>query len=355
MPKYNLIDDLDSEEKKSQDNGAAADDKAAAKDQDETKLSDFIVDDIDVSEPAAPAPEEDVIIEKDDEPDDFTGQQKYTVPEGTPPMQPYELESEYEDEKQPGINFKPILIGVGIVAALVIIYFVVDSFILGGSDEPETEAVTETPEQKLQREREEQRQRQLLNYSTANKHYLSYIATLNSIRSNDVTFSSILFYDKSLALEVFASDRAKLAQFNMQLKNNNKIADYVLETAEDRPGSKGGVFALYNILMSSPPAAASGGSVQSTTASNWTSAVSTQFGLNLITQRQVASRSENGFSVTRNEFVFEGSYDNCNRLITQLASQNYNLSIFKLNLLPKDQRLMSKADYELRMIIDFYR
>lgn len=355
MPRYNLIDDLDAEEQKPQPPAESEENQESPADPDETKLSDFIVEDVIISEPEMkPVENDEVVVEKNDVPDDFTDQQKFTVPDGTPPMQPYDLGTEFEDEKQPGINFKPFLIGFGIIAVLAIIYFAVDQLFLSGEDVPETEVVTETAEEKMRRVQEEQKQRLLLNHSTINKHHLSYLSALTEINKGDVTYSSFLLYDNTLNFEVFASNRDKLAQFNMLLKTNNKVKNYSIETSVTRPGSKGGVFALYNVAMTPPPTAPSGGSVTSTSPSNWVSTTTSQFGLSLLSQRQISNRSEGTFSVSRNEFIFEGSQANCNRVVSQLASQNYNLKIYKLMLLPRDQRLMSKAAYELRLIIDFY-
>ena len=354
MPKYNLIDDLESEEQKPQEPAESVEKKDSPADSDDTKLSEYIVEDIVVSEPEMKPGEDDLIVEKDDSPGDFADQQKFTVPEGTPPMQPYDLGSDYEDEKQPGLNYKPILIGIAAVAAIIIIYFAIDMFFLSGEQTPETEVVVETPEEKMRRVREEQKQNLLLNYSNSNKHRISYLSALIDLNTTDVKYSSFLLYGSSLNFEVFAKNRDKLARFNILLKNSNKANNYSIESAVTRTGSKGGVFALYNLDMTPPAPGVTGGPVASTTPSNWVTTTTNQFGLNLTSQRQISNRPENIFSISRNEFVFEGSESNCNRLIKHLASQNMNLNTHKLMLLPRDQRLMSKAAYELRLIIDFY-
>jgi len=319
MPKYNLIDDLESEEQKPQEPAESVEKKDSPADSDDTKLSEYIVEDIVVSEPEMKPGEDDLIVEKDDSPGDFADQQKFTVPEGTPPMQPYDLGSDYEDEKQPGLNYKPILIGIAAVAAIVIIYFAIDMFFLSGEQTPETEVVVETPAEKMRRVREEQKQNLLLNYSNSNKHRISYLSALIDLNTTDVKYSSFLLYGSSLNFEVFAKNRDK-----------------------------------YNLDMTPPAPGATGGPVASTTPSNWVTATTNQFGLNLTSQRQISNRPENIFSISRNEFVFVGSESNCNKLIKHLASQNMNLNTHKLMLLPRDQRLMSKAAYELRLIIDFY-
>ncbi len=354
MPKYNLIDDLESEEQKPQEPAESVEKQDSPADLDDTKLSEYIVEDIVVSEPEMKPAAEDIVVDKNDSPGDFTDQEKFTVPEGTPPMQPYDLGSDYEDEKQPGLNYKPILIGIAAIAAIVIIYFAIDMFFLSGEQTSETEVVVETPEEKMRRVREEQKQNLLLNYSNTNKHRMSYLSALIDLNTTDVKYSSFLLYGNSLNFEVFAKNRDKLAQFNILLKSSNTANNYSIESAVTRTGTRGGVFALYNLDMTPPAPGATGGSVATTSPSNWVTTATNQFGLSLTSQRQISNRPESIFSISRNEYVFEGSESNCNRLIKHLATQNINLNTHKLMLLPRDQRLMSKAAYELRLIIDFY-
>lgn len=372
MPKYNLMEDMDSEEKDSPKPPPDDEEKKISEDEvDDTKLSDYIVEDIVISEPEMDSVEEKPETPEADRepeppavstdapadvPNDFTDHERYTVPEGTPPMQPFDLGSDYEDEKQPGLNYKPIVIGIAAVAAVAIIYFAIDYFFLSGDAADETEVVTETPEQKLQREREERKQAFLSNLSTKNKHRVSYISSLVNLNTGDVKFSSMLLYDNSFNFEIFAKNRDKLAQFNVQLKDNTKLKNYKIETAENRPGSKGGVFALYNLDMGAAPGGPTSGTQKaaSTTPANWIASSGNQFGLSVQSQRQISSRTESQFSVTRHEIIFEGAESSCTNLVKQIVAQNSNIYTHKLILLPRNQRDMSNSAYELRLILDFY-
>jgi hypothetical protein len=71
-------------------------------------------------------------------------------------------------------------------------------------------------------------------------------------------------------------------------------------------------------------------------------------------QRQISSRTENQFSVSRHEIILAGAESNCNNLIKQIVTQNSNIYTHKLTLLPRNQREMSNSAYELRLILDFY-
>ena len=363
MPKYNLMDNLESEENDSPKPSEKNEKKAPDEELDESKLSDFIVEDIVISEPEmekeqsddADSPESPRVPEPEPA-DDFTGQEKFTVPEGTPPMQPFDLGSDYADEKQPGMNYKPFLIGLAAVAAIIIIYFSIDYFFLSNDQTADSEMVVETPEEKAQREREERRQAFFSNLNTKNQHRLSYISSLSNLSTDDVKFSSLLLYENSFNFEIFATNREKLARFNMNLKNSGKFSNFSIETAENRPGSRGGVFALYNLNLTSAPAGtgATAEKAVATTPANWIAGSTNQFSLSVHSQRQISNRTENQFSVTRHEIILTGAEGNCMNLIKNIASQKSNIFTHKLNLLPSNQRDMSKSAYELRLVLDFY-
>ena len=88
---------------------------------------------------------------------------------------------DYEDDyKQEGINYKPILIGAGIVVAIVVIYFVVSS-VFFGDDITEPETKVETAAEKLQREQEEQKQNFLAEISKKTNHRLSAVNLLTDL------------------------------------------------------------------------------------------------------------------------------------------------------------------------------
>ena len=271
-----------------------------------------------------------------------------------PSEEPYQADIDYE-YKQPRLSYKPILIGLGIVIAITIIYFLVRNIFFTDKIE-QPEAKIETPEEKLQQEQTLQKDRQLSLINTVNKYYLGYITSLFDMNQTAIQYSSILFYDKSVYFEVFAKSRDNLAKFNMQLKSNSKIPKYKIESVSSRPGSKGGVFALYDIFIDESflNKAERGISISSTTPSNWLATAEQRNGLKLHTQRQISSRPENLFNISRMEFILTGSENKCQDLISQIVADNSNYRVHKLSLVPTNQQEMSKSPYQLTLVLDFY-
>jgi len=263
---------------------------------------------------------------------------------------------DYDDDyKQEGINYKPIIIGASIVAAAVIIFFVVSNLFFG-EDTGEPETKVETAAEKLQREQEERKQNFLAEIGKATNQRLGAIHLLTGLDNENVKYSSVLLYGNSLDLEVFAPNREALAKFNLKIKDNPRIKEYKMETVVNRPGSKGGIFALYDVDLKQiePSQSAISQKINIVSPSTWASSVQQQAGLNIHSQRQVSSRSENLFTINRNEYEFRGSFNNCLSLINSLVSANQNISVHKLSLLPGNQQKMSTSSYVLKLVVDYY-
>lgn len=260
-----------------------------------------------------------------------------------------------DDYKQEGINYKPIIIGISIVAALVIIFFAVSNLFFG-EDTGESEEKIETAAEKLQREEEERKQNFLAEISKATNQRLGAIHLLTGLDKENVKYSSVLLYGNSLDLEVFAPNREALAKFNLKIKDNPRIKEYKMETVVNRPGSQGGLFALYDVNLKQIEIAQTAISqkVNIISPSSWVTTVQQQAGLNVYSQRQISGRSENLFKINRNEYELRGSLNNCLSLINSLASSNQNISVHKLSLLPINQQKMSISSYVLKLVVDFY-
>jgi hypothetical protein len=264
----------------------------------------------------------------------------------------YDYEEEY---KQEGINYKPILIGAGVVAALVIIFFVISSLFFG-EDVGEPEVKEETAAEKLQREQEERKLSFLTEISKNTNQKLGAVNLLTGLDKENVKYSSVLLYENSLDLEVFAKDRSALAKFNLKIKDNPRINEYKMETVVNRPGSEGGLFALYDIdikqIDTGQSAIAQKVSIVSPSA--WETTVKQQAGLTIKSQREISRRSENLFTINRNEYELRGSLSNFLSLINSLASSNQNISVHKLSLLPTNQQTMSASSYMMKLVVDYY-
>jgi hypothetical protein len=391
MAKYNILREEDDSSKKTEDKGKLEDTQGQQANEDETAEfspgppsnaertpgEEFFTDDIfsaieaDKAEPAADTAEkEDLDISSEEtnlaemdfpseeEPETF-GVAEETAPQ--PDFSPAQEDTErlvydYDDDyKQEGINYKPILIGAGVVAALVVIYFVISSLFFG-DDVSEPDVKVETAAEKLQREQEEQKQSFLAEISKTTNQKLGAIHLLTGLDKENVKYSSVLLYENSLDLEVFANDRSALAKFNLKIKDNPRIREYKMESVVNRPGSQGGLFALYDIDLKQIDTGQSTISQKVTmmSASSWVTTVQQQAGLTIHSERKVSSRSENLFTINRNEYELRGSLDNCLSLINSLASSTQNISVHKLSLLPMNQQKMSTSSYVMKLIVDYY-
>jgi hypothetical protein len=262
-------------------------------------------------------------------------------------------ESTYE-MTMPGSNFKPLLFGIGIVAAILVIAFLVWKIFF--SDKVEVPP-PETAEQKLKRELQI-RKNNVLNSINADTHArLGCLVQLINLKPAKVRYSGLYVYGENLACEVFTTSRTDLADLNNKLKNSSSVSNFNLETVDKRPGSRGGFFALYDIKTAgaTPLTLAGTDSVFiSRSPQDWITNLTQKNGLTLDLQRQVSMRQEELFSIIRYEYKLTGPELNCQAVISELASTNTNISIHKLTLLPTNQRDPAKAPYQLHLILDFY-
>jgi hypothetical protein len=300
----------------------------------------------------------DMTFPSEEEPEGFEVQEETASQTDYPPVKESTESPVYnydDDYKQEGINYKPILIGIGIVAAIVILFFVVTNLFFS-DDAGEAEVKVETAAEKLQREQEESKQNFLADISKTTNQRLGAIYLLTGLDKENVKYSSVLLYQSSLDLEVFAANRAALAKFNVKIKDNPRIKEYKMETVVNRPGSQGGLFALYDIDLKQIETGQSAVSQKVTVLapSTWGSTVQQQAGLTIHAQRQISGRSENLFKISRYEYELRGTLNNCLALINSLASSTQNISIHKLSLLPKNQQKMSTSSYVMKLVIDYY-
>ncbi len=349
MPKYNLMDNEDLERKEPAEKSEPDAEQPKDKEPKDSAVSDFILDDLSISDPDIKPPEEDEY----NIPPAVTTENEKRQP--TPPMQPFQLDGDYQDEKQPGMNFKPIILIAAALVVVVLGYLAIDHFFLSGTSEETTEQV-ETPEERLAREQQEQKQCFLGQLNSEKQARMRYLTNLITIKPGEVKYSSFLLYTNTLSVEAFAKDRSGLAKLNMQLKSNPSLAGYTLESAVNRPGSSGGVFALYNYqkLPSSAGSSASAGNIPAMDAAAWRDQTARQFGLQVSSQRQISSSREQMFTVSRYEYIFKGSESACFDLMKSMAGTAGNYTIHKLLIVPTDQKHILKSNYQMTLIMDFY-
>jgi hypothetical protein len=262
-------------------------------------------------------------------------------------------ESTYE-MTMPESNFKPLMFGIGIVAAILVIAFLVWKIFF--SDKAEIPP-PETAEQKLKRELLIRKNNVLTSINADTHSRLGYLVQLIDLKPAKVHYSSLYVYDENLACEVFTTSRTDLADLNSKLKNSASFSNLNLETVDKRPGSRGGFFALYDIKTAggTPLASTRTDSVFiSRSPQDWINDFTQKNSLTVDLQKQVSLRQEELFSIIRYEYKLKGPESNCQAVISELASANTNISIHKLTLLPTNQRDLTKAPYQLHLILDFY-
>ncbi|TFH02842.1 MAG: hypothetical protein E4H13_00785 [Calditrichales bacterium] len=319
----------------------------------ETDVFDLDSEPIEAPEPEIPDALDDQEFEG---PSEFADEHETTYQPREETKAPPVLYTYEEDDKQMGINYKPFMIGLGVVAAAVLIFFVVSNLFFSESTEEAPVTPVETAADIMAREAEEGKQRFLDNLAVANQKKVGAVQVLAGLDPKNVKYSGFLLYGNSLSLEVFAPDRDGLAKFNLLLKNNNRIGQYKIETVNTRPGSKGGVFALYDFNVDAVNVSSSGstGSGQSVTVENWASSAPKQAGLTVHNSRTVSSRQDNQFRVSRQEYEIRGALQNCLSLLDQMGRATQNVVVHKLSLVPSDQQKMSTSSYIFRLTLDFY-
>jgi hypothetical protein len=357
MPRYNLIDDQESD---NFDSYFREPDLKKEKESEIKPNTDFNIPD------PVDTPKEENPFEIENEGDFGTHKEGFDVPaaqdtlpveEEFVPQGPAETQpsyyEDYDETKQGKLNYKPIVIIVVIIALILIGYFIATKFIFKSAE------VAEGPEvvASVKTEREIQRENFLMNINTINNSKISFIAKVSNSLNRDVTFSSVLLYDKDLSIEVFSKNRDALAPFNLQIKNNPALSELVLSTTTTRPGSAGGIFALYTADkipegVSSPVSPVD--SIRYKTPTDFMSAAANQYGLTLKAQREISTDTQALFSVKRLEYQFSGAQQNCWQFITYMGADIANYRIYKLNFLPMDQKSITTSSYQLTVLIDFY-
>jgi hypothetical protein len=283
-----------------------------------------------------------------------TGVGEYPAEIGKAKKQP--LFAYDEDDTQTGINYKPIIIGISAVAAIVVLYLLISNLFFPQAKEEITEQKVESAAEKLEREQTERKQNFLAEINRDRRTKLSGVTFLTGLEKENVKYSSILLYGNSLDFEIFVPNRDVLAKYNIKIKGSHQIEKYKIEKVDFRPGKSGGLFALYNIDIKSESniLATASPSLQTFSPDTWVGTILQQTGVTVKAQRSIFSRQENLFRLNRVEYNLKGSLQSFLSLIERLATTDQNLSIHKLSLLPADQRKMSPSSYVLKLIVDFH-
>lgn len=273
------------------------------------------------------------------------------------------LTDDFEDEKQSGINYKPIAIIGSIIILLFLGYFAVDNWILSDSTDS-TENIDSASEPVKKQEQIKQEQETQLKQAFLSKVAAKTSADISAVNSaiqnaqSSAKLSSVLLYDESFMFEVFGSDRNDLARVNMKLKENMSGNNFEVISSQTRPGSNGGVFGLYKGTLSSENGIAAN-NVKTNFNSindleNWIKSASASNSLKVNSLTNKYLKEENNFRKFEVETTLSGSIDACNTFLKNLSNNASQIQIHKLNLNAIDQKSFQKKKYQLKMILAIY-
>lgn len=275
---------------------------------------------------------------------------------------PY-LTEDYADEKQSGINYKPIIISALAVLALVAVYFVVDIFILSADSTPDVAENTiqqpvKTPEQIRQEQDAAAKAQFLSQLAGETQTDVNNINTILDNVTNTAKLSSILLYDNSLLLEVFGTNRAEIAKTNINLKNKMADKSFVVVSSQSRPGPNGGVFGLFKADVNGGSSSAQKNvNANFNTvidAQNWLKQQSTNEGLKVKSIGNHFVADEKNFKKFKVETTIHGSMTACKNLLNKLSSNGSQLKINKLNLTAADQKNFQSKNFQLKLVLEVF-
>jgi hypothetical protein len=358
MAKYNLLDDDDIFEEKKEKSGSAE------KEPTEIDIKIDNEDDFDI-EPASLEEDEfqtDIIHNtlEEDELESVSGEYEEDPQfDNEPAIEKVRkepttyLSDDYEDDKQEGINYKPILKIAFIIIGLVAVYFLLTLFVFT-NDEPVVEEPVKT-EEELRLERIAAEKAAFISTVSGklNSDVQNLSSTINDVMSV-AKISSVLYYGNSFLFEVFGSSRNDVAKVNMAFKKAGRPFEII--SSQTRPGSRGGVISLYRLEPagsgSNGQSAIRFGSVNEF--ENWLQQTSTTAKLKIVQVSNKAAGNESGFNKYQIETIINGPLAELNNFLKNLSSDANQIEIHKLNLSALDQRTFNAANYQLKLILEIF-
>lgn len=314
---------------------------------------------IDIKLPDEPFDEEPIVPTPEPEPEP----EPDIVPPPTEPDPEPEMVSDYYDEKQEGVNYKPIIYGFLIIIVLAALgYFGWKYFLSSPGD------IAATNEQSAESELNQQQgpspeEIRINNFysdlSANTSKAASQISGISGVALKQAKLSSVLFYGNDFTFEVFGKSRDALAKLNIDLKNTFKNENIKVISSQDRPGSSGGVLGIYQMKIPTSGGTGDGTSTVKPLKSeaeinNWLSFLVDNGSLK---QKNVKTKSvgqKDGFSVVEYAADFSGTRDNLLQFISNIGSANKNIKISKLSLGAVDQKTFNSKKYQLRLIMQVY-
>ena len=327
-----------------------------AEELDESTFAEDVDLDISSTDPE-PVPEpalEPDVTEVEEEPKDESPAQEESAREAST----LDLSMDYEDEKQEGLNYKPIVLGISGVLLIILIYVGVDHFFLSSHsndelDKTETAVTDNQPaqkksaEEKAAEEREKRKQAYLEDVRAQNKSRLNTVNGILALIGKNAHLCTLVLYDKSILFEIFSKNRGELARFNMKLKEKN--LPYSLVSSTKRPGSSGGILGVFKGEIPGSGAAGSGAAGQTFTSTGaLQNALKDNAGkagvtLKNIKSRSMASGGSKDFKGYELSMEVSGKEDAVKKFMSLLSALN-NVKVYKLSLSASDQKSFTGTD-----------
>lgn len=304
-------------------------------------------------EPTIDIPEPDSMPEMDSIPE------PETQPEPVPT--PAENSADYYDDKQEGINYKPVLYGIIALVVVAVLGYFGYTYFWGGAGGPEVAAepkATEAVPAQTGPSPEEQRVNAYYSKLAGNTSYATgEVVGLSEVAGKQTRLSSVLFYGEDFSFEVFAKNRDELARLNIRLKQAYKKADLKVVSSQNRPGSNGGVLAVYKMRLAAGGAAGTAKVKPFKTAAegkNWISYMVDNNNLKQTNYKTRSLGSRDGFTVEEMDLSILGSKEKLLQLITDIGSGNRNVKISKLSMSAIDKKSFNTKKYQLRLILQLF-
>ncbi len=259
---------------------------------------------------------------------------------------------DFDDYNQEGVNYKPVIIGIIIVACLAVAGYFSWDFIFGEDEPVVVEEVQQGPSP------EEIAKADFYSSLTGKTryHYSNFNKVITLVSDNN-KLSSLMLYENDFVFEIFSKDRAALARYFREIQTSAGSNRVTLSATTDRPGSRGGVFGQFNLTLN--PNGMDKAEVTDPFISNdqirsWLNTLAAGNGLKTVDVRSASIASRDIYRGTQIEAGFNGSFDNVKGFLTQLANSNKNLIIHKLSLISTDLKTFSQKKYQLKLVLKAY-
>jgi hypothetical protein len=264
---------------------------------------------------------------------------------------------DYEDSKIQGINWKPLLIwGSVFVAILAIIFFAYTWFFSNGEQEVIVEEKPViSPQEQMRLDQEKKKIAYIKNIVAEKTSRLNNFESLANLKEPNVSYSSILLYGNSFNFEIFGKTRDDIAKYNQNLKKNKYEGKFKIISVDTRPGSNGGIFALYKAETNSGIGATSQTDPKiDANIQNSIIGLISNNELKIKDDRIINRNKVDQFEMIRKEISCSGTEANCLKFLNDLKSSNNNFNVHKISLIPSNQKNIKNSKYNLLVVFDFY-